>query len=109
MDDDDQLRETVGRIISHLGYMPVLAATGEEALDRLADPPEPILVILDLDMPGMGGAWALAKIRCLHPHLPVVIASGQHSRVTSDLADLFSRVSLMPKPYGLDEIRKLLA
>lgn len=109
VDDDDLLRATVALIISHLGYTPVLAATGEEALARLAVPPEPILVILDLEMPGMGGAWTLAKIRGLHPQLPVAIASGRHSRVTTELADLFSWVSLMPKPYGLEDIRKLLA
>ena len=63
VDDDALLRDTVASILSHLGYTPVLAATGEEALARLAEPPEPVLVILDLDMPGMGGAWALAMIR----------------------------------------------
>jgi CheY-like chemotaxis protein len=109
VDDDALLRDTVASILSHLGYTPVLAATGEEALARLAEPPEPVLVILDLDMPGMGGAWALAMIRNQRPDLPVVIASGHHSRVTAELAELFPRVSLMPKPYGLQDIRKLLA
>ncbi|MBK8573348.1 MAG: response regulator [Holophagaceae bacterium] len=109
VDDDALLRDTVASILSHLGYTPVLAATGEEALARLAEPPEPVLVILDLDMPGMGGAWALAMIRNQRPELPVVIASGHHSRVTAELAELFPRVSLMPKPYGLQDIRKLLA
>lgn len=109
VDDDELLRESVALLLAHLGFTPVLAGTGEEALAKLAEQLEPILVILDLDMPGMGGACTLAMIRSQRPQLPVVVASGQDPRATAGLVDLFPLVSLMPKPYGLKDLRSRLA
>jgi CheY-like chemotaxis protein len=109
VDDDAFIQESVGSILSHLGYDPVLASTGEEAMDKLAAHLDPILVILDMDMPGMGGASTLPLIRSLRPHLPVVIATGRLSQVAAELAEIFPLVTLMPKPYGLKELKKLFA
>lgn len=92
-----------------MGYAPVLASTGEEALARLAEGLDPILVILDMDMPGMGGAKALVEIRALRPTLPVVIATGRLNGQVLELTRRFPLVSLMPKPYGLQEIKARLA
>jgi CheY-like chemotaxis protein len=108
VDDDEFIRQTTEFILSHLGYRPVLAATGEEALAKLAAGLEPVLVILDLDMPGMGGAATLPLIRRLRPGLPVVIATGRLVHEAAELARGFPLVSLMPKPYGLRELRSQL-
>jgi DNA-binding response OmpR family regulator len=70
---------------------------------------EPVLVILDLDMPGMGGAATLPLIRNLRPELPVVIATGRLLQEAVGLTRNWPLVSLMPKPYGLRELRKRLA
>lgn len=109
VDDDAFIQESVGFILSHLGYNPVLVSTGEEALAQLSTPLEPVLVILDMDMPGMGGANALPLIRNLRPQLPVVIATGRLTQEAAELAEQFPFVSLMPKPYGLKELKRLLA
>lgn len=109
VDDDAFIQESVGSILAHLGYDPVLASTGEEAMTKLTAHLQPILVILDMDMPGMGGASTLPLIRNLRPHLPVVIATGRLTHVAAELAEIFPLVSLMPKPYGLKELKKLLA
>lgn len=109
VDDDECILESTGFVLSHLGYRPVLASTGEEALAKLEAGLEPVLVILDMDMPGMGGACTLPLLRVLRPLLPVVIATGRLFEEAAQLAQGFPLVSLMPKPYGLQEIRKRLA
>ena len=109
VDDDVYIHESVGSILSHLGYIPVLASTGEEALVLLKAGLEPVLLILDMDMPGMGGAAALPLIRTLRPKLPVVIATGRLNSKVIELAACYSWVSLMPKPYGMQAVKEQLA
>jgi CheY-like chemotaxis protein len=109
VDDDEFILQATGSVLSHLGYTPVFAMTGEQAMDKLEAGLEPILVILDLDMPGMGGAATLPLIRSLRPGLPVLIATGRLLQEATDLTTSFPLVSLMPKPYGLQELRRRLA
>jgi CheY-like chemotaxis protein len=49
------------------------AASGEEALDTLADGvrSELILILSDINMPGMDGLTLLRESRARHPELPV--------------------------------------
>lgn len=105
VDDDAVILETVGSLLSILGYLPVLASTGEEALAKLEAGLEPALLILDMDMPGLGGARTLPMIRILRPELPVVIATGRVTPTVTDLIKRFPYVSLMPKPFGLQDLR----
>jgi CheY-like chemotaxis protein len=108
VDDNEFILQATGLILSHLGYVPEFAKTGEEALVKLTAGLEPVLVILDLDMPGMGGAATLPLIRGLRPDLPVVIATGRLLQEAVGLTRSWPLVSLMPKPYGLRELRKRL-
>ena len=50
------------------------AGTAEEALDAL-DQADPDVVVLDLEMPGMGGLAGLAEIRRRRPEVPVLVLS----------------------------------
>ena len=67
------------------------------------------LIILDLNMPGMGGAAALPIIRRLRPELPVLLATGRVDQDALDLVQTIPRVSLMPKPFAMAELKKRLA
>jgi CheY-like chemotaxis protein len=108
VDDDALIRGTVGAMLSKLGYIPVFASTGEEALAELTAGLEPALVILDMDMPGLGGAGTLPLIRKQRPVLPVVIATGRVNDKVFELLQTYSHVALLPKPFGFKELKSAL-
>jgi two-component system KDP operon response regulator KdpE len=62
VDDEPQLRRAMKATLSDLGYSVIEAKTGEEALEILrTDTPE--LILLDLNMPGIGGLETCRAIR----------------------------------------------
>ena len=51
------------------------AASGEEALDRLASDIKPTLLAVLSDMPGMDGLGLLGEIKQLRPDLPLMMVT----------------------------------
>jgi CheY-like chemotaxis protein len=109
VDDDALMRDAMGSMLHFLGSDPVLAASGEEALAALASGLRPALVILDMDMPGLGGAATLPRLRDLLPTLPVLIATGRVDETVWQLIRCHPLVGLMPKPFHLGDLRRHLS
>ena len=82
-----------------------LAPSGEEALALLEAGLEPDLVILDMNMPGLGGAGTLPRLRGLRPKVPVLLSTGRADQVALTLASAHPGVTLMSKPFGLRELQ----
>lgn len=74
VDDEEKFRSTTEKILQREGFDTVLAASGEEALDKLDEHPD--VVILDVKMPGMDGHQALEEIKKRSPDLPVIMLTG---------------------------------
>ncbi len=62
VDDEPQIRRTMRTTLTGAGYEVDDAKTGEEALGKLRDF-RPDLVLLDMNMPGMGGLATCREIR----------------------------------------------
>jgi CheY-like chemotaxis protein len=74
IDDDAACRELMLRSLSRAGFDVIVAATGEEGLQRLRDT-YPLVIFLDLVLPGMSG-WDVLTAVGADPRLagvPVVI------------------------------------
>ena len=73
-DDQTLFRRSVGALIDREDDMTVVgeASNGLEALETI-DSSDPDVVILDLEMPVMGGARAAAILRECHPGLKIVM------------------------------------
>lgn len=108
VDDDELIHTAVESALEVLGHQLDVATRGEEALARLEAGLACDVVILDLNMPGMGGAQALPGIRALRPELPVLLATGRIDAKVVALCEAHPHVSLLPKPFALEELRKRL-
>jgi DNA-binding NtrC family response regulator len=75
VDDDESIRAHLSVLLSALGYEVTLAASGPEALSRLAAGGLPAVVMLDLILPGMSGLEVLDRLKSSYPQVPVVILS----------------------------------
>ena len=106
VDDDPQVRATITRGLSALGYAVRDAASGGEALTRIAEQ-KPQLVILDYVMPVMDGAETAREIARIDPDLPVIFSTGHAAlRVLRQAAG--EDASILEKPFTLAELDQLI-
>src|SRR5579871_823850 len=75
VDDDDQVRRLLCRILTGRGHQCECAASAPEARLLLADV-RPDVVVCDVTMPGESGFALLQYLRGEYPLLPVVMVSG---------------------------------
>jgi PAS domain S-box-containing protein len=79
VDDEAPIRQVVSLMLTEAGFGVQLAASGEKALELLADPAaaaEIAVVLLDVSMPGMSGRELRSRIRDLAPRARVVYFTG---------------------------------
>jgi len=83
VDDDPDVRAAFRRALAHAGFETVECENGREALER--EPLEqPVLILLDVDMPELDGRRTLAELRrrgCTRPVLVVTHMDDEASRV----------------------------
>ena len=96
-------------LLETLGHAPEAVDSGEAALARLEAGASFDLVILDLNMPGLGGAGTLPLLRQLRPELPVVLATGRATQQAANLAAATVAVSILAKPFSLEELKAHLS
>ena len=107
VDDESHLRNLLKRALTKYGYTVISAADGESALLRYEEEKHRLsLVLLDLDMPGMGGWECLKRLRVVAPALPVLITTGYGGGNLAGRAELEGAVGLLPKPYQVEDLFK---
>jgi two-component system sensor histidine kinase ChiS len=78
VEDDELVRDAMTRILVREGYMVLSAPTGHDAIGLLKTPLSPIdVVLLDVHLPDVNGIDLCARLREMHPKLPVVVCTGE--------------------------------
>jgi CheY-like chemotaxis protein len=108
VDDDELIQGSIQALLEVLGHASVPAPTGEAALALLEAGLEPDLVILDMNMPGLGGAGTLPRLRALRPDLPVLLATGRADQAALDLIEAHPPAVLLSKPFGMKDLQRHL-
>ena len=108
VDDDDLIQLSAAQLLEALGHQVTVAGRGEEALARLETGETFDLMILDLNMPGLGGAATLPRVRALRADLPVLLATGRADQAALDLVASTAGVRLLAKPFALEDLRREL-
>ena len=83
------------------------AATGEEALERVQQA-VPDLVLMDVNMPGMGGIAAAEQIRAQLPSIPISLLTANVQTATRERAHQLG-IGFMEKPITEARIAQLIA
>ena len=113
VDDDELARMLVTRYLAKLGLRnPVVqAADGDEGVQKLSDETlRPVLVLLDMRMPGRSGLEVLRWIRGT-PRLastPVVMLTGSAELEEVDEAYALGIASYLVKPVGFAALQDVL-
>jgi len=77
VEDEQQIREVVSRVLTRSGYRVVVASNGREGLDLAARHGDDIsAVVTDVVLPLVGGQELVAELRRARPGLPVLFMSG---------------------------------
>jgi CheY-like chemotaxis protein len=95
--------------LSLLDHRLTAALSGREALAKLEAGLRPDLIILDMNMPGMGGAETLPRIRVLLPEVPVLLATGRVDQTALNLVEAHPFVALMAKPFAAKALEERFA
>jgi len=107
VEDDVMQRQMLGTLLHRkLGYESMTAEHGREAIDILeGHQGQGIkLIILDLEMPVMGGMETLDILQQQHPSIPVIMLTG--SKDVKDAVDAMKRgaIDFLTKPYEGDRM-----
>ena len=78
IDDEDNLRYTLTRVLKKAGCEATGAADAPQAINLINNSPLD-LVYLDIHLPSMSGLEVLQKIRITHPELPVILFTAHAS------------------------------
>jgi len=100
VDDEERFRTTTAKILARKGFDTILAASGEEALVKLADKPD--VVILDVKMGGLDGHETLKLIKNKMPELPVIMLTGHGDMPGAKKALDTGAFDYLAKPCDVD-------
>ena len=78
VDDEEDFVTTLAERLQLRGIEAQIATDGETALTLIETAP-PQVVVLDVMMPGLGGADVLKRIKARHPQIPVILLTGHGS------------------------------
>ena len=112
VDDNAALRMIMRQVLAGAGYTVFEAPDGKPALVVLREHPEGMIVLLDVQMPGMDGITLLRTIYkgeekpC--PHVFILVTSTDVGLLRPDEVELLSRldVTVIHKPFDIERLEE---
>jgi two-component system NtrC family sensor kinase len=103
VEDDDQVRTLVVRILENAGYTVLAANRPKHAIGLLEHFPDPVsLVLTDVVMPEMNGSEMFEKIRARRPGIRVLYMSGYPNEALGEKAA--GSLDIVKKPFAIHEL-----
>jgi CheY-like chemotaxis protein len=103
VDDEHELVTTIAERLELRGYTVDAVTDGNQALERSRAATYDV-VVLDLKMPGIGGAAVLAQLEKEQPDLPVILLTGHISTIERDEGLAQGAFAYLLKPVNLEEL-----
>jgi PAS domain S-box-containing protein len=114
MDDEEEIREVLEKMLQHLGFDVDLVSDGQQAIAlftrAIQDGTPYVAIVLDLTIPGgVGGKETLRRIKERHPEAKVLVSSGYSNDPVMAHATQFGFSGFIAKPYNLLDLSKVLS
>ncbi|NTV48987.1 MAG: response regulator [Geobacteraceae bacterium] len=107
VDDEENARMALSKILTHDGYEVASAGNGQEALNYLRSK-DVELIITDLNMPEMNGLMFLRELNRIHPASNVIMITA-YGEVESYLeAMTLGAFEYINKPVRYDDLKKVI-
>ncbi len=108
VDDETTARRALATLLTDDGYEVQTAASGEEALEKLAAF-APDLLLTDVRMPGIDGVELLTRARAIDPQISVIVMTAFGTVRDAVRAMRAGAEHYITKPVDLDELSLVLA
>jgi CheY-like chemotaxis protein len=110
VEDDDEVRDTIEKLLKGLGYRVLVAADGLAALDILGRPELVDLLLTDVGLGrGMNGVELAQRARKRVPRLKVAFMSGYTQGAFHDIGLLEEEgIELLSKPFRRSELERTI-
>jgi DNA-binding NtrC family response regulator len=108
VDDDPDVRDSIGQALSAEGYEIEPAASGLEALEMMRNAAYDVM-LLDLRMPGLHGLDVVLQAQDIQPKMAIIIMTA-HASVESAVAGIRTDqvVDYLTKPVSLGELLRAM-
>ncbi|MER9604958.1 CHASE3 domain-containing protein [Mesorhizobium sp. M0243] len=104
VEDDARVRVSTTEAIRELGYTVIHAASGEEALQKLAENPNVALLFTDIVMPVMNGRKLAEEALARMPLLKVIFTTGFTRNAVVHNGVLDHDVHFLAKPFTIEQL-----
>jgi len=102
VDDEPQIRRVMRTTLSAAGYTIIEANTGEEALEQIRNE-RPDLLLLDMNMPGVGGLETCREIR-RSSDIPIIMLTVRNTERDKVMALDAGADDYVVKPFATQEL-----
>jgi len=107
VDDDSNIRELLRKFLSRKGYEVITASDGEEALEKIAECPE--IILLDIMMPKIHGLKVLNRIKKQSPKTEIIMMTGLALNVIGLESLKRGAFEFVTKPLDLEHVDFLIS
>ncbi len=109
VEDELPIQDMLGIVLRDAGYQVQAAMDGAEAIEAILSAGQSIdIMILDLNMPRLGGIEVLKVMKQRWPEIPVIVISGNLNDVALREMELLGHRHVLGKPFELAEFGLLL-
>lgn len=108
VDDEVEICKMIASFLKPKGYEVRISHSGEKALEMIADE-KPDIILMDLNMPGMGGESTLREIKKRYCDIPVIMVTviDNEKKATELLNEGAS--DYITKPINFDYLEKIIS
>lgn len=101
VDDDPAVCSLIKDFLTKKGFSVATASSGEEALEKFRQE-KPILVLLDIKLPGMDGILTLKRLREIDDKVGAIMITGVKDQAAFEQAKKLGAFEYIVKPFDLD-------